>query len=213
MKSKIKNFLITLLAFGFLAMFNWICFDGAEKSAKIFNTQDTCVEIEATITSSEKYTEIDEGFEDDYWHANVSYKYKGVSYSGVFYDSMEKPPKIGKKVNVKIDPKNPGELLPDNTEFTLSLILSPIFLSFITFGLFLAIKGFAETVLKKFERESEFRATYIAALFIACKLLIESYSFYNKHNSIVYAVFSIIAVIVSFILYRCLHKKAETDPQ
>ena len=38
MKSKIKNFLITLLAFGFLAMFNWICFDGAEKSAKIFNT-------------------------------------------------------------------------------------------------------------------------------------------------------------------------------
>ena len=93
-----KKTAIVLLALFFIAIFNSICFNGARKAATVFESGTNTIEIEATITGSEKYTEVDEGTENDYWHAKVSYEYNGIEYSDVFYDRMEKPPTLGENV-------------------------------------------------------------------------------------------------------------------
>lgn len=187
-----KKIAIVLLSLLFIAIVNFVCFDGARKAVAVFKSGTDTIEIEATITSSEKYTEIDEGIENDYWHAKVSYKYNGIEYSDVFYDRMEKPPTLGEGVLVKINPEVPNEVLPDYVEFILSLIISPVFLSITTIAIFV-IMDFITNLLFKDKKKGGLFSQIIAALFVLSKLIIESVVFYNKHNSIVFAVFSLIA--------------------
>lgn len=195
MKLSAKDILLCAFVLMILAIFNFICFDGARNVTASYQAKDTCVTLQATITSSDHYTEIDEGFERDYWHANVTYTYNGITYSGVYYDHTYREPEIGKVVTVSIDPENPGELLPDRAEMTLSLILSPVFLTGVTIGLYYWVCSVIEILNAAKDHRDEQREKGIALLFVGIKLVIESVVFYNKHDSLVFAIFSLIAAV------------------
>ena len=85
MKQNVKDIIFGLIVLFFVAIFNSICFMGARDADKVHESRGKSVELTAVITSSDKYTETDEGFERDYWHANVSYDYDGEHYSGVVF--------------------------------------------------------------------------------------------------------------------------------
>jgi len=192
-KHKIGKILLLAVAFIIIVIFNYICFDGAKKATASIKAKDNSVTLEATITSSESYVEIDEGMEREYWHANVTYTYKGITYSEVHYESTERRPEIGKAVTVKIDPENPGELLPDATETVLSMILSPIFLTGVTIVLYFLVKCIAKWIAAICRMHSDRFAKTTAFVLVCGKLIGESFAFYNKHDSLVFAVFSLIA--------------------
>ncbi len=223
MKEKMKKlsqstFIVILLGAFILtivALFNWICLDGAKDVAAVVNAKDSTVTLEATITSSESYVEFDEGTEKKYWHENVSYTYDGKEYSGVYYNRTERKPEIGKVVTVKIDSKNPGELLPDKLEFLLCAILSPIFLACVTIVLYFIIINGIKRILTVCGKQKESLAKTLALLFIGSKMVIESIVFYNNHNSAVFAVFSLIAALslYFFVLRKSNNLEKESNTQ
>ena len=202
-----KKVAFLLLALLFIAIFNSICFNGARKAAAVFESGADTVEIGATITHSKMYTEVDEGTENDYWHAYVSYEYNGVEYTDVFYERMDDPPDIGEDVTVKINPEVPNELLPDSWEFILVLIISPIFLSIITVALFYIIELLADRLFRN-EPKKDLYAKIVAGIFVLSKMVIESLVFYGIHNSIVFAMFSLVAgcSLIVFVIKKNIKK-------
>lgn len=191
----------------FYGIFCFIVYDGANKVATRNNTDH--VEISATISSVDHYTEIDEGFEEDRYKSYVSYDYEGEHYSYVYYDDSHSKPKLGKTVTVLIDPENPGELLPDNTEYGLSLILSPLFLAGLT-GL---AWWFIREKLKEKEPDDpdiDKRSRRNALGIVASVLATLSLWFYSAKDSLVLLGFSAVAlVIVTFFAYRKPKEKTE----
>ena len=178
----------------------------AKDTADYRNGKDNSVELEATVTSSRKFTEVDEGRERDYWHAYVSYEYNGESYSGVFYQSENKAPTLGKVVTVRINSEKPGELMPTGFEYVSSLIVTPVFLSIVANALFTVIKWGVNSLMKSGQKEGVL-SELLSGLFVICVFTIESVIFRNKYGSNVYALFSFIAVcsIVAFEYYKKMH--------
>lgn len=210
MKGKVKIVLLGLVFLLLAAMFNSICFLGAKNITSIIKSRNTAVTVEAVITSSERYVDVDEGVEDEYWHANVTYTYDGVEYSGVHYDRTEKPPQIGKAVTVKIDPNKPGELLPDGIETAISAIISPVFLAGLTIGLYLGIRFFVDWVLGLRDKQNKRLAKTIALMVIGGKLVVESLVYFVHYDSLSFAVFSLIA---AFCLWYFVLRKEESDQE
>ena len=123
MKVKPFDIFLTVFILALIFLFNFIAFDGAKNVAVVINTKSRAVELQATITSSEHYTDSDaDGYETDRWEEKVSYTYNGTEYRDVLYDSSSGSSRLGKVVTVKIDPNNPDELLPDAFNFLLSAV-------------------------------------------------------------------------------------------
>ena len=197
MKKSVKISLIYMGCFLIIGIFNMICFSGAETVTEILQTKDTAVELNAVISDYTETTETDaDGFESTVWETYVSYIYDGNEYSGVRYDTKHSKPEIGTVVTVRIDSEYPDELLPDKTEVKLSAIISPIFLAATSISIFLLLKSLIDSILEKRETADKTAAKVIPALFVAVKLIAESIVFYNKNNSLVFAVFSAVAVVL-----------------
>ena len=206
MKKSFGGILIYVLGVVLAALFTMASLDGADEAVSVFRTVDTRVELDATISGAFERTEIDEGFERTYWELSVSYTYEGESYSGVRYGTSYKEPQLGKAVKVSIDPKNPGELLPDNAEFTLSLILSPVFLAGVTFCVFLLTKSLAETLQEKWAWINPEKVAYGLT---ACKLVGESYFYYQNKGSWMFGIFSAVAAAICLIVAKRVKSKSE----
>jgi hypothetical protein len=102
---KFGSFLIYTFVLVLAGLFNWISIDEAIDAAKVIQTRNTYVEIQATISSYDERTETDEGYESVHYDIYVSYEHNGKEYSGVRYDSSYSEPELGKVVTVRIDPK------------------------------------------------------------------------------------------------------------
>ena len=198
---------VCLFLFGLMlaAMFTWISMDAAGKAQTVVFTKNRRVELKATITSYDERTDIDEGYERTYWDQFVSYTYEGESYSGVRYGSTYSKPQLGKVVNVAIDPENPGELLPDNMEFLLSVILAPVFLVGVTFCVFFLAQGVAE----KLQAERPDKWAYG---FTACKLVGESVLYYVNRGSWSFGLFSLVAAVLCWLIVK-RHKSKKKDKE
>lgn len=212
MKSKVGSFFIVLFALVLVFLFTWISFDGAANTAAVIAAKDRVVKLNATITSSDMYTETDEGYEREYWNAKVSYTYNGVLYEGVFYKRFNSQPQIGKEVAVKIDPYEPQKLLPSNGELGLSVVLSPVFLSGVSIALYYLIYSGVESILAKGGKLSK-KAKTIPLTGVGLILLAESVIFYNTNSSFVYLVFALIAFSVTlYVVYREGKKQENSTP-
>ena len=200
MKKVLKNTALNVLILWFIAIFNFICFDGARTATEFIEGVGKSVEVAATITNSEMYTENDEGMERDYWHSFVTYEHNGEVYNNVFYERTDSKPKIGKEVTVKLNSENPDKVLPDGFEFIISIVTSMIFLSVITFVLFWLIKRLIAGCIKT-TQDSKIPAI-AAGVFVLIKLTTESLVFYIRHNSVVFAVFSLVAAVVLAVILK-----------
>ena len=213
---KFGSFLIYTFVLVLAGLFNWISIDEAIDAAKVIQTRNTYVEIQATISSYDERTEIDEGYESVYYDIYVSYEHNGKEYSGVRYDSSYSEPELGKVVTVRIDPENPGVLLADKTEFGLIILIIPIFLAIITGVVYFFSRSVAEFLLKKFGVINESIPRIFALIFVGCKVIAESLIFYVKYSSIIFAVFSLIAVALNlkiFMRKTIKIKPKESEPR
>lgn len=184
----------------FLAMFLFITIDGANKVSDVYTTGSNAVSLKATISSYDERTEFDEGYESTSYDLFVSYEYEGKSYSDVRYDNSYRKPKLGKEVTVKIDPKNPGELLPDAAEYNLSLVLSPIFLSLISLVCYITLRDFFS------QRTNSENAKTLAFALIAGLMLFISWLHHNAVGTWVYLGFCV-AAFGLMCLYLYLHSR------
>lgn len=193
----------------FYGMFCFITYFLADNVALRNNTDHE--EIKATISSVDHYTELNEGYEEDRYKAYVSYEYDGQQYSHVHYKDSHNKPKLGKTVTVLIDPNNPGELLPSNGEYRLSVILGPLLLA----GLAgLAWSFIREKLIAKDPDDPDIakRSRNHALAIVAAILGALSLWFYSAKSSLVLLAFSAIAMlIVSYFTLRKPKQKAEAD--
>ena len=207
---KFGSVCLYIFAFVIAGLFLFACIDGAKDVSVSLDAADREVELQATITSTEKYTEIDEGMETDYWKTYVSYDYNGQHYSYVYYDQLRSEPALGKVVTVRIDPNNPGELLPSHGEFILSMLMSPLFLAGISYLGYAFLQSVLPRLLKKKNDDipAEEHAYDKPAFFIIVGLLaIISLICYHQQGSLVFAVFSLVAIVLLALLNRYLSKK------
>ena len=126
------------------------------------------------------------------------------------YETSYKEPQLGKVVKVAIDPQNPGELLPSKAEFSLSLVMSPIFLVGVTFCVFFLTKSAAETLQQKWEWINPDKAAYGLTI---CKLVGESYFYYQNKGSWIFAIFSLVAAVACLLIVKKAKKKQTQEPQ
>ena len=203
--SKSGNFFLMFFIALFATIFNWIAINGADTILLVERTEDTKVELTAVISGATERTTHDEGTERTYWDQTVSYTYNGKSYSDVRYDSTQRKPQLGKEVRVAIDPENPGELLPDAGDYTLSLIFSPIFLTGVTLAVYALTATFVEENLKNWN------AAKVAYGLTICKLVGESVLYYKNNDSWLFGGFSLVAAVASLIISKKFSKKSE-DP-
>ncbi len=166
---------------------------------------DTKVTINATVSRYEHYTEHDKLRKEDRWRVYISYHYDGTNYSDVFYEHAYRQPQLGKTVSVKIDPANPGEILPGKMEFYVSLFCIPSMLTVI--GLFIY-----DRLLKYMRRRAasqEFgkeealrRAPYQTFAILAALMLGSGIVFYIFAHSFLYLLSGLIALILPWYFSR-----------
>lgn len=107
-KSKIA--IIVLIFISFALIFRGIAETNSYKNG---------VEIEAEITEVKYNTNADAS--DDY--ANyVTYKYDGIEYKNVHARNTLNEPRIGKKITIVVDSRNPGKIVFDDIGGTLLVI-------------------------------------------------------------------------------------------
>ncbi|MBQ1280691.1 MAG: DUF3592 domain-containing protein [Oscillospiraceae bacterium] len=194
-------------------LFNSIAFHGAKTVAASVNAKDTAVTLRATITGTELEVEEDtDGIDREYWKTDVTYTYNGIEYSGVHYDNLKSEPQLGKTVSVRIDPDAPGKLLPFASDTVISAILSPIFLTAVTAALYLMIKSVLNWLAEMRGWQDQGRCKAFALLFLGIKLAAESLVFYLVRASLVYAVFSLIAAVLFWLLVLRKTEKAQQKP-
>ena len=210
MKVKFSSILLFLFLLVLAALFTGVGMEGADEAQTIIRTKNTRVELEATISGWDEHTEIDEGYESTRYEAKVSYTYQGKTYSGVRYETFYKEPQLGKVVKVAIDPENPGELLLSNSEFTLTLVMSPIFLIGVTFCVFALTKSAAEVLQEKWKWINPEKAAYGLTI---CKLVGESYFRYQNKGSWMFGVFSLVAAVACLLIVKKVKKKQTEEPQ
>ena len=100
---------------------------------------------------------------------------------------------------MEIDPKNPGELLPSDGDFALSILLSPIFLVGVTLCVFALTKILAESLQKKWEWINPDTTAYSLTV---CKLVGESYFYYKNKGSWIFGIFSLVAAVACLIIAK-----------
>ncbi len=185
------------------------CYAASDDVAAFYAAKDRYVELEAKISSFDHYVETDEGFEQDYWRTYVSYTYNGNEYTGVEYETLRSEPEIGKAVKVRIDPEIPNELLPNTASLGLAVVLAPAFLTLLSLaGLYLTGEGI-QKVASKLAPNKQLPLTVtvvIGLLVVGAVLFVESLVFYIREESLCYGVFSLIALVVSAVVFTILKK-------
>lgn len=92
----------------------------------------TSVKIEATIDRIEYLYDEPDGTGKDVY---VSYVYDGIEYKDIRLNYYSSSMKEGKKINVRIDPKNPSHLSAYSVMWILCIVLSVLGLVFFLIGL------------------------------------------------------------------------------
>lgn len=208
--SKLSKSIIVLICLGVIVLtyiFNWICFDGAVTVTR-YNNAHSKETIEAVVTRVAK-GEDDNGY---YWERYISYTFEGVEYNDVYYDTHSREQNTGETVWVEINPELPGELVPDDGDYYISLIISPIFLAVIMLVLYYLISSFIPEMFKYTDGAKNNKFSGVAIGIIAVKQIVESIVFYNRNNSFIYAIFSGIAG-VAFVVTLTLVSKKRTNPE
>lgn len=166
--------------------------DGADDVSHTLQVGDQAVSVEATITRADKHTDIDEGVSRDYWNIFISYDYKGQSYTGVPYGSVQNEPKLGKTITVELDPDNPGTPLPDRAEFVLSMIMSPIFLAGLVCLAYLYLKSWLEKFFPQ-EQDSQAVKKWVYSI-VGILLLLGNIFYHTQTQSLVFPGFTLAAL-------------------
>lgn len=209
MKKILHIFLIIFLIISVCCL-TVACFAGAKSTSDSLRVGNNSVKLNATITSKEHYVDVDEGYESDRWKVYVSYRFEGEEYSHIYYDTVTSEPEYGKVVSVGIDPNNPDELLPGGFEFVSAIIVSPLILSAISIFVGFCAKNLITTIIEKKNPKvsgSHRTSDILSVVAVLVLLVAESVAFYIWQGSFVYAVFSVIALVVTIMFMLISNRK------
>lgn len=168
--------------------------DGADDVSHTLQVGDQAVSVEATITRADLHTEFDEGYEREYWKLYISYDYNGQHYSAVPYGSSQSEPTLGKKLTIKLDPDDPGNPLPDQAEFVLSMIMSPIFLAGLVCLAYLYLKSWLEKFFPQ-KQDSQAVKKWVYSI-VGILLLLGNIFYHTQTQSLVFPGFTLAALAI-----------------
>ena len=126
-KGLVIKIIIGLFISLFVIAFNWISYSSADQAVKYKNIEST-VEVEAAVSRCEKYYEYDiDGNKSEQWDTYISYEYNGEFYE-VWYGNFSSEFEKGSTIIIDINPELPGEIAPDETDNSVSLVYGTLFM-------------------------------------------------------------------------------------
>ena len=205
-KGLVIKIIIGLFISLFVIAFNWISYSSADQAVKYKNIEST-VEVEAAVSRCEKYYEYDiDGNKSQQWKTYISYEYNGEFYE-VWYGNFGLELEKGFTIIIDINPELPGEIAPDETDNSGSLVYGTLFMIIEISVLYWFISSYVPKSIGLVKSENKGIFSKIAIGIIVIKQVVESIIFYTQKNSLIYGVFSIIAVIVVLLVIALISSK------
>ena len=154
-----------------------------------------------------KYYEYDiDGNKSEQWKTYISYEYNGEFYE-VWYGTFGLEFEKGSTIIIDINPELPGEIAPNETDNSVSLVYGTLFMIIEISVLYWFISSYVPKSIGLVKSENKGIFSKIAIGIIVIKQVVESIIFYMQNNSLIYGVFSIIAVIVVLLVIALISSK------